>query len=344
MGATGAPLPAAAGAGGADGRRCASNRGGRRAPFGRAAESPAHRAGRRASCARPAPRRATGCTRCRAPSPPKPGMVRVDDAAPPSSSRSGRSTPGAFGRFVARVPPPLCIGTIELDDGSARQRLPVRTARAGGRHRHLALRRLAAVSALAELAAPSRQPGCAHSALHTVAATSCRYRIPTRPPKRSLASRSIPAEALSTSIIAQSSCPRLIPVGRTSAAPNEQYSRLELCRAVGVPWQAPRRGPLPQVGSRLAERALACHGSGSAGRTVRPALFESDHRSIKLREFPRNLHAVRPTTCRPDDAASPTTQAASLAHPRDLGRQARGRRTQAERQSTGAAAQTTRCT
>jgi allophanate hydrolase len=27
-------------------------------------------------------------------------------------------SPDAFGSFVARVPPPLCIGTVELDDGT----------------------------------------------------------------------------------------------------------------------------------------------------------------------------------------------------------------------------------
>ena len=43
--------------------------------------------------------------------PAKPGLVRVARAAAPrSSSRSGRCA-GRFGRFVARVPPPLCIGS-----------------------------------------------------------------------------------------------------------------------------------------------------------------------------------------------------------------------------------------
>jgi allophanate hydrolase len=27
-------------------------------------------------------------------------------------------SPAAFGRFVARVPPPLCIGSVELEDGT----------------------------------------------------------------------------------------------------------------------------------------------------------------------------------------------------------------------------------
>ena len=39
-----------------------------------------------------------------------------------------RLDPDAFGRFVAAIPPPLGIGTIELDDGSAAKGFLVETA------------------------------------------------------------------------------------------------------------------------------------------------------------------------------------------------------------------------
>ncbi len=35
-------------------------------------------------------------------------------------------SPAAFGRFVSRIPPPLCIGSLELEDGTPRQRLSCR--------------------------------------------------------------------------------------------------------------------------------------------------------------------------------------------------------------------------
>ena len=51
---------------------------------------------------------------------PKPGLMRVAKAAARrSTSRSGGSSADAFGRFVAAIPPPLGIGTVELEDGTA---------------------------------------------------------------------------------------------------------------------------------------------------------------------------------------------------------------------------------
>lgn len=52
--------------------------------------------------------------------PPRPGIVRVDD-------RKGRRldvevrklTPAAFGLFVAAIPAPLGIGTVQLADGTS---------------------------------------------------------------------------------------------------------------------------------------------------------------------------------------------------------------------------------
>jgi hypothetical protein len=83
----------------------------------------------------------------------------------------------------------------------------------------------------------------------------------------------------------------------------------------------------------------ACHGSWSGGLTVRPPFRTSIIAQSSCLSF-------RATSARsgrrPDDATSPT-QAASLAHSRHLGWQARGRWPQAERQPTSAAAQTACC-
>jgi allophanate hydrolase len=50
--------------------------------------------------------------------PPKPGLVRVPGAGAPIEVEVYRLDHHAFGRIVASVPPPLCIGTLTLDDGS----------------------------------------------------------------------------------------------------------------------------------------------------------------------------------------------------------------------------------
>jgi allophanate hydrolase len=50
-------------------------------------------------------------------SPPKPGLVRDPDAGAAIHVEVWSLTPEAFGRFVAGVPSPLCIGTVELVDG-----------------------------------------------------------------------------------------------------------------------------------------------------------------------------------------------------------------------------------
>ncbi len=52
-------------------------------------------------------------------SPPKPGLVRTDTGEGAAVEvETWALDPAAFGRFVARVPAPLCIGTVELADGS----------------------------------------------------------------------------------------------------------------------------------------------------------------------------------------------------------------------------------
>jgi len=52
--------------------------------------------------------------------PPKPGLVRTPGFAGPGIEvEIWLLTPAAFGDFVASVPPPMTIGTIELEDGSA---------------------------------------------------------------------------------------------------------------------------------------------------------------------------------------------------------------------------------
>jgi len=50
--------------------------------------------------------------------PAKPGMMRVQERGASIDLELWSLTPAVFGRFVARVPAPLCIGTIELDDGT----------------------------------------------------------------------------------------------------------------------------------------------------------------------------------------------------------------------------------
>ena len=50
--------------------------------------------------------------------PPKPGLLRVKNGAGASIEiEVWALSEGAFGRFVAAVPPPLSIGTLEIDDG-----------------------------------------------------------------------------------------------------------------------------------------------------------------------------------------------------------------------------------
>lgn len=52
--------------------------------------------------------------------PPKPGLVRVPGFAGPGIELEVWSLPAAaFGHFVARIPAPLGIGKLSLDDGSS---------------------------------------------------------------------------------------------------------------------------------------------------------------------------------------------------------------------------------
>ena len=50
--------------------------------------------------------------------PPKPGLVRVPEGGAAIEVEVWALSPAAFGTFVARVPAPLCIGSVELEDGS----------------------------------------------------------------------------------------------------------------------------------------------------------------------------------------------------------------------------------
>ncbi len=50
--------------------------------------------------------------------PPKPGVVRVRAGGVSLEVEVWSLPPDAFGAFVAKVPPPLCIGSVELEDGS----------------------------------------------------------------------------------------------------------------------------------------------------------------------------------------------------------------------------------
>ena len=50
--------------------------------------------------------------------PPKPGLVRVESGGEAIALEIWEMDAAAFGSFVALVPPPMAIGTLELDDGS----------------------------------------------------------------------------------------------------------------------------------------------------------------------------------------------------------------------------------
>jgi allophanate hydrolase len=50
--------------------------------------------------------------------PPKPGLVRTNSVGSNIEVETYALTPEGFGRFVAAVPAPLCIGNATLEDGS----------------------------------------------------------------------------------------------------------------------------------------------------------------------------------------------------------------------------------
>ncbi|HEX8325749.1 MAG TPA: hypothetical protein VF595_17725 [Tepidisphaeraceae bacterium] len=50
--------------------------------------------------------------------PPKPGLLRVAETVPHGIQLElWDLQPAAFAEFVALVPPPMCIGNVQLDDG-----------------------------------------------------------------------------------------------------------------------------------------------------------------------------------------------------------------------------------
>ena len=63
---------------------------------------------------------------------PKPGLIRVAEGGTAVEVEVWRLSADAFGRFVAAIPPPLGIGTIELEDGSSAKGFLVETAGLGG--------------------------------------------------------------------------------------------------------------------------------------------------------------------------------------------------------------------
>jgi allophanate hydrolase len=65
--------------------------------------------------------------------PPKPGLLRVQNGAGSAIEiEIWALSEGAFGRFVAAVPAPLCIGTLELTDGRAVKGFLVEAEAVGG--------------------------------------------------------------------------------------------------------------------------------------------------------------------------------------------------------------------
>ncbi|MER8584321.1 allophanate hydrolase [Mesorhizobium sp. M1338] len=63
---------------------------------------------------------------------PKPGLLRVAEGGAAVEVEVWRLSADAFGRFVAAIPPPLGIGTIELEDGSSAKGFLVETAGLSG--------------------------------------------------------------------------------------------------------------------------------------------------------------------------------------------------------------------
>ncbi|PBB70625.1 allophanate hydrolase [Mesorhizobium sp. WSM4312] len=63
---------------------------------------------------------------------PKPGLLRVAEGGATVEVEVWRLSADAFGRFVAAIPPPLGIGTIELEDGSSAKGFLVETAGLSG--------------------------------------------------------------------------------------------------------------------------------------------------------------------------------------------------------------------
>ncbi|RUW20391.1 allophanate hydrolase, partial [Mesorhizobium sp. M1E.F.Ca.ET.041.01.1.1] len=59
---------------------------------------------------------------------PKPGLIRVAGGGTAIEVEVWRLPAEAFGRFVAAIPPPLGIGTIELDDGTSAKGFLAETA------------------------------------------------------------------------------------------------------------------------------------------------------------------------------------------------------------------------
>jgi allophanate hydrolase len=63
---------------------------------------------------------------------PKPGLIRVAKDGAAVEVEVWRLSAEAFGRFVAAIPPPLGIGTIELEDGSSAKGFLVETVGLSG--------------------------------------------------------------------------------------------------------------------------------------------------------------------------------------------------------------------
>ena len=60
--------------------------------------------------------------------PPKPGLLRVPDGGVAIAVEVWDMPTDAVGSFLALIPPPLGLGSIELADGRQRARLPLRSA------------------------------------------------------------------------------------------------------------------------------------------------------------------------------------------------------------------------
>ena len=92
--------------------------------------------------------------------PPKPGLVHVPGYEGPGIEVEIWALPeDTVGSFVEGVPPPLCIGTLRLEDGTQVKGFLAEPVWHRKRHRDHPLRRLAKLSCNRSSSGPSLTPG-----------------------------------------------------------------------------------------------------------------------------------------------------------------------------------------
>lgn len=66
--------------------------------------------------------------------PPKPGLLRVGEGGSQIAVEIWALNPSAFGQFVSRIPAPLGIGTLQLEDGETAKGFLVEAVAINGAH------------------------------------------------------------------------------------------------------------------------------------------------------------------------------------------------------------------